>query len=153
MAVTASRILAPATNLYYGVTNPASNTFLAIVAGVPGTGTHCGAIGQIGIAPGVETTEKDSENQIAALGASITKHTLEITVRLREWTTEGLSWLMPGRTSGGGFFGGGSSDLAYNSVTVIWTLSEDDGEYALFHAYKCYVSSPASIEPSKSSCS
>ena len=151
MAVNENRIVKVTTNLFKGGTTPASNTYLTLTNGVPTNGAiHCGAIGSIGVSPGVEVAEKDSENQIATLGASISKHTMEITVRLREWTTEGLSWLMAGRRVGAGFFGGGTTQLEYAPLTVVWGLDEDAGLYAFFHAYKCYVSSPASLDPNKS---
>lgn len=150
MAVNEKRIIKATTNLYKGGATPASNSFLTLNNGVPTNGAlHCGAIGSIGLGGGMEVAEKDSENQLATLGASISKHTMEITVRLREWTTEGLSWLMAGRRVGAGFFGGGTSQVEYCPLTIVWGVDEDAGLYAFFHAYKCYVSSPASPELNK----
>jgi hypothetical protein len=151
MAVNAARIVKATTNLYKGVTLPASNTFLTLVAGVPTSGIHCGAIGAIAVTPGLETEEKDSENQLQILGAAVSKNSLEIKVALKEWTTEGLSWLTGGRRQGAGFFGGSSTNLSYTTLCVVWELTTD--VYAYMLAYKCYVSSPAEISVEKGSLS
>lgn len=151
MAVTEARTQATVnTNLYIDATNPADNSFLTLTAGVPAGGTHCGAVGAIGLSPGMETSEKDCENFLTTLGASISEHSMEITIRLREWTTEGMAWLLAARRSGAGMFGGSSTDLDYKRITVVFGLDLDSGLYAYFHAYKTYVSSPASLEPNKS---
>ncbi len=147
MAVDESRILKATTNLYKGVTLPSSNTFTTLTAGLPASGEHAGAIGAIDVSPGVEVVEKDSENQLSILGASISAHSLELTIRLKEWTTQGLSWLTSARRMGNGFFLGSSTTLEYDSVCVVWEF--DDDVYGYLLAYKAYVSSPASISPTK----
>ncbi len=149
MAVNEARIVKPLTNLYKDVTLPADNTFLTLSNGVPPSGIHCGAIGSIGVSNSLETEEKDSENQLAILGAAITSTGVEISVRLKEWTTAGIAWLTAGRRQGNGFFLGGTTELSYTSMCVVWEIA--DSEYAFALIYKTYVSSPANIEPEKGS--
>lgn len=114
---------------------------------MPADGKHLGATGIPDISPGIETAEIDSENQTSVLGASISKNTLELTIRLKEWTTEGLAWALCARKVGNGMFGGGSSEIVYEPITIVWKF--DNGQFGFFHAYKTYVSSPASLSPQK----
>ena len=149
MAIHVERIIRLTTNLYRGAINPATNTFFTLTNGVPPGGIHLGASGIPDITPGVETGVIDSENQLLELGAYIKGFTLEITVRLKEWTTEGMAWAMHGQQSGNGFFGAASTVMAYEPFTVVWCFDEAAGIYGYFHAYKTYVSAPMKLSPAK----
>lgn len=149
MAINVGRITRLTTNLYRGATNPATDTFFSLTNGVPPGGQHLGASGVPDITPGAETAVIDSENQLLELGAYIKGFTLEISVRLKEWTTEAMAWAMYGQQSGNGFFGASSTVMAYDTFTVVFCFDESAGVYGYFHAYKCYVSSPMKLSPAK----
>jgi len=147
MAINADRIIKPTSNLYRGVTIPA--TVADYIAGWdPATGTftlgsavHLGATGIPDFNPAIETVDKDSQNQMGILGTAVSKHTCELTIRMLEWTREGMLWALNGEASGAnGIIGGHTTTIAESSYVVVIKL-DDTPNYGYIHLFNAQVSS------------
>lgn len=157
MAVEAENARKPITHVFYGVTVPAYGSKLSLSNGVPTSGTEVGALGgPIEWNAGRSEEPFDSETNEAPLSYEAAEHSLEMSIKVKEFKSDVLQKALNGEaftaTDGTKILTvGTNTDLPSTAWVAVWETRAGSGEYEYAIVYNGVAVGGANISLTKAS--
>ena len=137
------KTMKPVHNLYWAPALPGPSADLVLVNGIPASGTHMGLCGQTSITPAIETTDLDTENQMAAIRTDVSSSSAEVSIVLYEMSA---TWLRIAQNATGNarkIIFGTKSMLDMNSIAVVYETFAGSKLFGYYLFYNVQLSSPS----------